>query len=380
MSISKKILFISEFAGQIGGTEKFIFSTAKLLRENGYVCDMLYKTPAKNLEEFSEVFDVCAPLSEAIIPASEYLITTMHRTEDANFLRMALDKYAPTLFVHDHTYVCPKGYKYYPYKRKNCAQKYNRFVCAICALSAPLRHFSNGVLDAVKRNVFEMPLLNKTALSFPKFVVISDFMRNELLKNGVAENKISLLSPYVDAVETAETQPSGKLKILFASQHVASKGLHLLFESLAKMKSDFELTILGEGARTPFYKDLAKEFGIAQKTIFAGFVNNPEDFYKRTDVAVFPSMWQEPFGLVGIEAMAYARPVVAFDVGGVRQWLIDGKNGIIVPERNTTLFAEALDKLAQNPSLVKSLGENGRDFVRANFTRENFLKTFLQLQ
>jgi glycosyltransferase involved in cell wall biosynthesis len=205
-------------------------------------------------------------------------------------------------------------------------------------------------------------------------------MRNELLKNGVAENKISLLSPYVDAVETAETQPSGKLKILFASQHVASKGLHLLFESLTKVKSDFELTILGEGSRTPFYKDLAKEFGIAKKTIFAGFVNNPEDFYKRTDVAVFPSMWQEPFGLVGIEAMAYARPVVAFDVGGVRQWLIDGKNGIIVPERNTTLFAEALDKLAQNPSLVKSLGENGRDFVHANFTRENFLKTFLQLQ
>ena len=120
--------------------------------------------------------------------------------------------------------------------------------------------------------------------------------------------------------------------------------------------------------------------GIAQKTVFAGFVNNPEDFYKRIDVAVFPSMWQEPFGLVGIEAMAYARPVVAFDVGGVRQWLKDGKNGIIVPERNTTLFASALDKLAQNPSLVKSLGENGRDFVRTNFTRENFLKTFLQLQ
>ena len=53
-------------------------------------------------------------------------------------------------------------------------------------------------------------------------------------------------------------------------------------------------------------------------------------------------MWSEPFGLVGLEGMAHAKPVVAFDVGGVSDWLVDGENGFLVPRGDVDAMAAAI--------------------------------------
>ena len=381
MNNPKRILFISEFAGFIGGTEKYIFSVADLLKAKGFVCDMIYKTKANAFDKFKSVFENCVDVENSNELASlHYQIKTMHRTEDFSFLKFALEKFSPTLFVHDHTYVCPKGYKYFPYKRKNCSLKYGKVRCGLCSMAVPPRHFTNGIANALKRNFSTMPKLFDIMAKFPSYVVLSDFMRDELVKNGIDKNKISLISPFVDIYETQKQVSDSNFKILFAGQHVASKGLHLLFESLSKMKNDFVLDVLGEGARTPFYKGLATQMNLESKIKFHGFVENPQTFYQEADVVVFPSMWQEPFGLVGIEAMANSKPVVAFDVGGVRQWLENGKNGILVPERDTNAFANALDTLATDVQKRNQLGNYAKEFVEKHFTKEKFLESFLKIK
>ncbi len=381
MNNSKRILFISEFAGFIGGTEKYIFSVAELLKAEGFVCDMIYKTKTKSFEKFQTVFENCVDAENSSKLASlHYQIKTMHRTEDFGFLKFALEKFSPTLFVHDHTYVCPKGYKYFPYKRKNCSLKYNKIRCGLCSMVVPPRHYTNGFTNALKRNLSTMPKLFDVMTKFPSYIVLSDFMRNELIKNGIDKNKILLIPPFVDICLKQKQQSFDKFKILFVGQHVASKGIHLLFESLTKMKNDFELDVLGEGSRTPFYKDLAKQMSLKSKIKFHGFVDNPQAFYQQTDVVAIPSMWQEPFGLVGIEAMANSKPVVAFDVGGVRQWLKNGENGVLVSECDTTAFANALDLLASDIQRRKELGNNAKDFVEKHFTKEKFLESFLKIK
>jgi len=381
MSNSKRILFISEFAGFIGGTEKYIFSVAELLKANGFACDMIYKTKTNAFEKFQSVFENCVDVKKSDkLTSLHYQIKTMHRTEDFTFLKFALENFSPTLFVHDHTYVCPKGYKYFPYKRKNCSLKYDKVRCGLCSIAVPPRHFVNGFVNALKRNFSTMPKLFDVMTKFSSYVVLSDFMRGELVKNGIDKNKISLISPFVDVQETQNQVLSGKLKILFAGQHVASKGLHLLFESLSKMKEDFVLDVLGEGARTPFYKDLTIQMNLENKIKFHGFVDAPQTFYKNADVVAFPSMWQEPFGLVGIEAMANSKPVVAFNVGGVRQWLENDKNGILVPERDTKAFAKALDTLATDVQKRNQLGNYAKEFVEKHFTKEKFLESFLKIK
>jgi len=376
----KRILFISDFAGFIGGTEKYIYSVAKFLKENGFVCDMIYRKKTLKFDIFESVFENCVDWKNAThLKDIKYDFATMHRTEDADFLEYALDNFSPTLFVHDHTYVCPKGYKYYPYKRINCERKYGRIACGLCSLAVPPRHFANGFSELVKRSFVEMPKLNSVAMRFKNFVVISNFMCDELVKNGVDKKRIHLLPAFVESFSQCKKDSTKPLKILFAGQHVISKGLHLLLESVAKMKEDFFLTILGNGSRTPYFKDIAKHLKLNEKIEFVGFVDNPVVYYQSCDVVVFPSLWQEPFGLVGIEAMANSKCVVGFDVGGVSDWLKNAENGIIVKRRDTLAFASALDKLACDSSLRKRLGKNGYSFVAENFSKEKFLKSFLEL-
>ncbi len=381
MNNAKRILFISEFAGFIGGTEKFIFSAAKLLKSKGFVCDMIYKTKTNAFDEFKTAFENCIDVttSDKLLPVS-YQIKTMHRTEDLYFLNFALEKFAPTLFIHDHTYICPKGYKYFPYKRKNCSLKYNSFFCGLCSMAVPPRHFSNGFFNTLKRNLLTMPKFFNIMTKFPSYVVLSEFMCNELIKNGIDKNKISLISPFVDLPQEHNQTISDKIRILFVGQHVASKGLHLLFEALSKMKKDFSLDILGESSRTPFYKELAKQMNLDYNINFRGFVKNPQVFYQNADVIAFPSMWQEPFGLVGIEAMACAKPVVAFNVGGIKEWLKDGKNGLLVAERDTQAFAESLDTLASDVKKRKELGIYAKEYVSNHFTKEKFIESFLKIK
>jgi glycosyltransferase involved in cell wall biosynthesis len=79
-----------------------------------------------------------------------------------------------------------------------------------------------------------------------------------------------------------------------------------------------------------------------------------------------PSLWAEPFGLVGIEAFARGRPVVAYDAGGVRAWLEDGTNGFAVRLGDEAALARAMETLANDPALRARLGARARTDAERN--------------
>jgi glycosyltransferase involved in cell wall biosynthesis len=87
-------------------------------------------------------------------------------------------------------------------------------------------------------------------------------------------------------------------------------------------------------------------------------------FYHEASVFVMGSLWPEPFGMAGPEAMRYGLPVVAFDAGGIREWLTDGENGFLVAWKNADLFAARLDQLLRDKALARQLGRSGFDFVQ----------------
>jgi len=83
-----------------------------------------------------------------------------------------------------------------------------------------------------------------------------------------------------------------------------------------------------------------------------------------------PSLWPEPFGLVGIEAGASGRPVVASSTGGVGDWLRDGVNGVLVEPGDARALARALNELLADPGRRRELGTAARETVAARFTPE----------
>ncbi|MBW1903342.1 MAG: glycosyltransferase, partial [Deltaproteobacteria bacterium] len=81
----------------------------------------------------------------------------------------------------------------------------------------------------------------------------------------------------------------------------------------------------------------------------------------------------EPFGMIGLEAMHHGRPVVAFDVGGIPDWLDHMETGILVPEQDVGAFDKALQKILGKNRLAARLGKNGLRRVRDHYSFEGYL-------
>lgn len=377
-----RVLFISQYAGFIGGLERYIHSVASLLKENGFKVYSLFVEAAQEKEKFLSIFDGYWQIGDINqISENDFDLTTVHKISHPDKFEKILERFSPALFVHDHDYYCPKGFKYYPYKRINCHRHYSRLFCAVCSSLVPPRHMAKGVNNILKKNFIESCKLFKQAMSCKFFVVLSDFMRCNLLNNGVDEEKIKIIHPFLNLT----TLPSKKRvegdiqQIVFAGQQVVSKGTPLFLEAISKLKSQASVRILGNGSRLMDFKKLAEQMKLKNHVSFDGWVQNPLEVFINSDIAVFPSLWQEPFGLSGIEAMSCGTPVVGFNVGGVSEWLKNGYNGILVPERDTTAMAAAIDKLLVDHKLRKALGDNARQGVEKDYSKQKFLNHFINL-
>jgi len=101
---------------------------------------------------------------------------------------------------------------------------------------------------------------------------------------------------------------------------------------------------------------------------YCGYIGQIEDLYRSSDIVVAPSRWQEPFGLVCIEAGAAGLPLVATRVGGIPEIIEDGVNGLLVEPGDVVALAEKVQRLADDPTLRASIGQAARLRVERDFT------------
>ena len=112
-------------------------------------------------------------------------------------------------------------------------------------------------------------------------------------------------------------------------------------------------------------KDLA---GGDTRVRYVGYVKEVENVYHTADIVVVPSRWQEPLGLINLEAGACRKPVVATRVGGIPEVVKDGLNGYLVEARDVEALTDRVSRLIADPALRKRMGEAGRTWVEQDFT------------
>ena len=171
--------------------------------------------------------------------------------------------------------------------------------------------------------------------------------------------------------------PDGVLRILFLGQLIRGKGADLMIPALARLKVPFHCTVAGDGKDRAMLENMVKQYDLSSKVKFTGFVSEPENLWQGHDVFCFPVRWQEPFGLVGLEAMAHGIPVVAFDRGGVKEWLNDPQTGFAIPEYGDLETAFTL--LAENPEMLQIMGKCGKKTAEEKFSERSFLEKFTSL-
>jgi glycosyltransferase involved in cell wall biosynthesis len=172
-----------------------------------------------------------------------------------------------------------------------------------------------------------------------------------------------------------EPQPygDGVPRLLCVGRLIPIKGHIVLMRAFAEAKlelPELELEIAGRGPLEPALKALARELGIIDSVRFLGQVSPIQSAIERAAVVVVPSMG-EGFGMVALEAMERARPVIAAAIGGLGELVRDGETGVLVPAGEAEPLRDAIVKLAGDLPLARAMGEAGR---KRALTR--FLQTF----
>lgn len=167
----------------------------------------------------------------------------------------------------------------------------------------------------------------------------------------------------------------GKKMVLFTGRLTSHKGAKYLVRAAKDIKG--EVFLIGEGPEKQYLKGLIDKKNLKNVQLI-GYLPSEEltKFYYRADVFVAPSVWEEPFGLAILEAMASKTPVIATRRGGIPSLIKENYNGLFVRPRNSNQIAKICNRLLEDDSLRKRLGENARLTVEKKFTWQKVGKKF----
>jgi glycosyltransferase involved in cell wall biosynthesis len=217
---------------------------------------------------------------------------------------------------------------------------------------------------------------------FSRLLAISSWVREVLITNGFPKEKISVLPNFT----RLNYKPADVIEeniVLYVGRLTPEKGLLELIDSLRLVKTPTKLLVVGkDGAlgQSDFQEKVmhrAAEAGIEIEVEGWLVGDKLRQAYARARVVAFSSMWPEPFGLVGIEAMAQGKPVVAFDCGGVRQWLEHERTGFAVPHGDTADYARRIDQLMGDDILRAEMGARARAAAKDRFSPEAYIQSLL---
>ena len=191
-------------------------------------------------------------------------------------------------------------------------------------------------------------------------VVASDHMAEEYARHGTPRERLAMLPLFPSLPVVAPDAVGAKDSVLFLGRMTNLKGGDVLVKAVSRASSDLRrpirLVMAGDGPQRSAWKRLA-----AQERVDADFPGWLDQGRRMTalsmaSVLAVPSIWPEPFGLVGLEAAARGVPAVAFDTGGIRQWLRHDVSGLLVPPSDGYRgMASALAALLDKPDLRERL-------------------------
>jgi len=207
-----------------------------------------------------------------------------------------------------------------------------------------------------------------------------DKTKIRIVPNGVA---IQRFKPF-EGCEKIKRQIGidSKLCVLFVGRLIPRKGLPFLIEAAKRIVKEIKETIfviVGDGPLKNHLMAYLEEINLSDHFVFLGDVNEKvlPALYNCADIFVLPSI-QEGLGIVLLEAQATAKPVVAFDVGGVHEAMVDKETGLLV-KPNSRELADAILKLLSSWSLREKMGVKGREFVSNNFSWDVCAQKMLQV-
>lgn len=330
-----------------GGLETYVATVAEAMQNAGHTTHLATQEELGWSNEHDVPDEQAARRLKMLARSFAPDVIAIHNVLDSAVLRAARECGTRTIFhLHDHRVFCPNGDRVYPSGRKRCRNAMGN----ACVVHAAVHGCAYGPRPATIQLLKRRIATAQQAQNFDSIVVLSQFMQQMARVNGTPRSRISVLAPPIadafferDIAAPDFTAPS----VLFCGRAETVKGLQSLVRALALLRTSERprLMVAGDGCEIQPAMELAAKLDV-QVTLLgvldrAGVI----EALDRSTMLAFPSLWDEPFGLSGIEAFARGRPVAAYDVGAISEWI--GEGGIAVRAGDVDAFSKAIDALLE---------------------------------
>jgi glycosyltransferase involved in cell wall biosynthesis len=277
----------------------------------------------------------------------------------------------PTVhYVQWHRVTCPSGTRYLP----------DDGICNVSAGIACLRNRCLPIQDWIPM-MGQMQMWDRWKGAVSQFVSASVTMQSMLERFGLGHSTIIPLAVRVGGqVRRFSERPSA----MYAGRLVREKGVAWLLRAFDQVRREIpeaRLNILGDGPEAAALKALAAELDLGNHVGFAGWAppERLQEDFADCWVQVAPSVWEEPFGMVALEAGARATPIIVSNVGGLAEIVVEGVTGRQVRPNDITGLAQALIEILSSKPLAMSLGEQARERIRTNYSLDDRVNEWCQL-
>jgi glycosyltransferase involved in cell wall biosynthesis len=370
-----RILVVNDGFGDAGGVQTYLDAVVPALAARGHEMALLHLSS----DRFAKPPDgggTAAPpirISVAERGAAGALadvrawapdVCFSHNMRDLDIERRLIDVVAVVKFMHGYSGTCVGGQKMRRFPE--VAPCTRAFGVACLALYLPC---GCGQRDpvAMLRHYRWASHQQSMFTSYAAILVASAHMKQEFVRNGVADRQVHvtpLFAPH--QIDDGEPAPPATVSAAFCGRMTSLKGGDVLIEAAASASRELgrpvSLVMIGDGPRRAAWEQLASRRLVPAR--FTGWLAGDalRQQLRCASVLAIPSTWPEPFGLVGLEAGALGLPAVAFDVGGIREWLRPGENGYIVPSDppRAAAFGRVMADALSDPARVAAMAPASR--------------------
>ena len=285
---------------------------------------------------------------------------------------LAAAEQAPVaVYAHDYYAVCPGSMRYLHRSETLCVEGPG----LRCFWRAYTERSTNRRPDRLVRAYARVRAWRDVWPRVSRVFVASPFVAELLRGDGVPQEALRVVPYFVRPEAAPPTAPEHD--VLYLGRLVAAKGVHVLLRALAALDG-VTATIAGDGPERQALVALSGRLGLAGRVRFTGWIPPAERprLLAATRVLALPSLWDEPFGIVGVEALSAGVPVVGSAVGGIPSWLEEGAGGSLVPRGDSTALAAALRRLLDDRSVHADQSSRARA-AASRFSVERHLELLL---